>query len=168
MSLRKIFSIVIASLAFYLFINMFFQYNGLVNEYNDIAIVEGNMWSFSVGFSIFALISIISIITLHLLYLFGVVNEKWISYTYFGVGFVALFHVCYLFLVINATGFGIWIGFFASILLLASSILWGFLSDKTFAKEEKGKITGYDPKTGRPIYAKPKGFDPETGKPIYE
>ena len=170
MSLRKVFSIIIASIAFYLFINTFFPYNGLVNEYNDIAIIEGNMWSFSVGFSVFALISIIVIIALHLLYIFGVLKEKWIQYANYGVGFVSLFHICYLFLVISSAKIGIWLGFFFSIALLSLSIIWNIISDKPLSsdKASKGKITGYDPKTGKPIYAKPKGYDPKTGEPIYE
>lgn len=169
MSLRKVFSIIIASVAFYLFINMFFPYNGLLNKYNDIAIIDGNMWGFSVGFSVFALIGILSIITIHLLYVFGVLNEKWIAYTFYGVGFVSIFHVCYFFLVLDSAKIGIWLGFFFSIILLSLSIVWNVLSDKPFSgKGPKGKVTGYDPKTGKPIYAKPKGFDPETGEPIYE
>ena len=67
MSVRKVFSIIISSLALYLFINMFLPFNGFINKYNDFAIIDGNTWGFSVAFSIFILISIVAIITIYLL-----------------------------------------------------------------------------------------------------
>ena len=42
------------------------------------------------------------------------------------------------------------------------------MSEQPFAKKETTPIVGYDPQTGKPIFAKIKSYDPKTGKPIYE
>ena len=169
MSIRKVFSIIISSLALYLFINMFLPFNGFINKFNDFAIIDGNTWGFSVAFSIFLLISIIAVITIYLLNLFGVLKEKWVSLANYFTGFIFFFHVSSLFLLIDGPKVGLFLGLVASLGMFVLSILWNFVSDKPAAKKaSNGKIVGYDPKTGLPVYAKPKGFNPQTGEPIYE
>ena len=71
---------------------------------------------------------------------------------------------------IEYTRVGLWLGVIFALGMLVLSILWNFVGDKPMGGAAKGgkKITGYDPKTGKPIYAEPKGYDPQTGKPIYE
>ena len=61
-------------------------------------------------------------------------------------------------------GFGLILGVLLALGIISLSVIWYFMSDKRTG----APITGYDAKTGKPIYAKPKGFDPTTGKPIYE
>lgn len=160
MSVRKIFSIIISVLAVYLFINMFIPYYGS-------SWASYNMWEFSTSFSIMLLICLIGVVVVYLLSLFGILKEKWVSYVNYAVGFVAVFHIGYLFHVIDYTQVGVWLGTLASIAMLVLSVLWYFMSDEALGGT-KAPIVGYDAKTGKPIYAKQKGFDPRTGKPIYE
>ena len=63
-------------------------------------------------------------------------------------------------------GFGLVLGVLLAIGICALSVVWYFMPDK--AMGNKAPVKGFDPKTGKPIYAKPKGFDPTTGKPIYD
>ncbi len=160
MSLRKIFDIVIASLALLLFIFMFIPYFG-----SGKATIS--MWKYSNAVSVFMLLNLLGIIAVYLLHLFGVLKDKWVNYAHYAIGAVAFWNVAYLFDFMEYTKVGVWLGTIVSLGMLTVSVLWHLL-----AKGEKSsggkKITGYDPKTGKPIYAEPKGYDPKTGKPIYE
>ncbi len=160
MSVRKIFNIIISSLTLYLFINMFIDH------------VPGlSIWKLSASYGVFLLLSYIGIITVYLLNTFGIFKDKWMGYINYVTGFVALFYMTTLFASIKETAAGIWLGTIVSLAVLVLSILWNFMSDKAPVKNtppKGGKITGYDPQTGEPIFAKPKGFNPQTGEPIYE
>lgn len=168
MSLRKVFSIVMASLALLGFIFSFITYVDAYKSYN--------LWSIPkydgegcVVYGLFMLFIYVGIIAMYLLHLFGVIkDEKWFKYVNYGTGYAALFHLTFLFQNSKLLGAGAWLGAVVGIGLLTCSILWYIFSDEPFSSGSKAPITGYDPKTGKPIYAKPKGFDPETGKPIYE
>lgn len=165
MSLRKVFSIIIASLAVLLFIFMFIPYVG--NDY-----YKANLWKIGTPFGIFALISYLAIIAVHGLSIFGIIKEKWMHFVDYAVGYVGISHLVFLFNWMDMTRVGIWFATIFALGLLVLSVLWYFMSDKPFsegkAKTAGGKVTGYDPKTGKPIFAQPKGFDPQTGEPIYE
>lgn len=169
MSLRKVFSIIIASLALLLFIFMFIPYVG--NSY-----YKANLWKIGTSFGVFSLIAYLGIIAVHLLYLFGVLKDKWVHFVDFASGYVMLSHLTYLFNWMETTRVGIWLATIFALGLGVLSVLWYIVSDKPFSDGRpkaapaggNGKITGYDPQTGKPIYAKPKGFDPQTGEPIYE
>jgi hypothetical protein len=127
-----------------------------------------NLWN-TMAVAIFLLFSFIGIIVVYLLHLIGVIKEeKWVTYANYAVGFVGLFFVTDLFSSFENTAPGVWIETILGISMITCSVLWYFLSDKPFSAKNTAPISGYDPKTGKPIYAKPKGFDPETGKPIYE
>ena len=161
MSTRKIFSIIISGIAFYLFINMFIPYAG--NSWGS-----SNLWKISTAYSVIMLICLLAIMAVYLLSIFGIIKEKWVSYANYATGFVVIFHMAFFFNYIEMTKAGIWLGFIFSLGLGTCSVLWNFMSDKPFEAKNHAPIKGYDPKTGKPIFEKPKGFDPQTGAPIYE
>ena len=158
MTTRKIFSIVMASIALFLFINMFIPQV-------DYGFYKNNVWDME-GFRVIMLFAIIAIIALYLLHVFIDLNEKWVKYANYATGFLTLFYVSYFFGSMKGLYVGLILGLLATLGLATISVLWDFASDKP--KQKGAPITGYDPKTGKPIYAKPKGFDPKTGKPIFD
>ena len=168
MSLRKVFSIVIASLALLGFIFTFITYIDAFKSYNLWGIPKYDGEG-SVVYGLFMLFIYVGTITMYLLHLFCIIkDEKWFKFLNYGIGYAALFHLTFLFQNSKYLGAGAWLGAVVGIGLLTCSILWYFFSDEPFSKNATAPIKGYDAKTGKPIYAKPKGFDPETGKPIYE
>ncbi len=193
MNVRKVFSIIIASLAVYLFINMFINYVGITDDvcsdssekmtcalevvsYANVSSipsgstsVANNMWGISIAVSVFMVIAIVATVTIHILYIVGVLKEKWVNLVNFLVGFISLYHLTFLFdgfAHIEVTRAGLWLGTVVSLAMLVLSVLWYFMSSKAFG-ENRPRVTGYDAKTGQPVYAKQRGFDPQTGKPIY-
>ena len=144
MSLRKIFDIIIASLALLLFIFMFIPYFG-----NDF--YKMSMWKFSTAMSVFMLFNVLGIITVYLLHLFGILKDKWMNYANYAVGAVTFWHVVFLFHMMDATRVGIWLGTIVTLGMFVLSILWHLLGKGGAAAPTK-KISGYDPKTGKPIY----------------
>ncbi len=167
MNRRKIFSIVIASVALLIIIFSFLPYASIYggkyslwsSDYNTIAIGVTQM------------IILLCVITVYLLHLFANLNEKWVKFANYGVGFVTFFHIVELFQIISASGAGTKVGFWFEFLLALGlgtcSVLWYFMSEEPFATKST-PIIGYDQVTGKPIYAKIKSYDPKTGKPIYE
>ena len=162
MTKRKVFSIVMASIALFLFINMFIPYF-------KVGSTKINLWNDSFkGDRVIILLSLLSIMAIYLLHLFLNLKEKIVGYANYAVGFVTLYHIASFFARTDYLYVGMWLGIIASIGLVTISVIWNFMDDKPFGGNSGKKITGYDPKTGKPIYAEPKGFDPQTGKPIYE
>lgn len=163
MSLRKVFSIIMMSLALLGFIFTFIGYAD--NGYST-----PNLWNMSKSWGFFMLLGYAAIITLYALHLSGVFKtEKWITYANYAVGFVTFWHLSFLlFSEFDGAGVGLWLNTIFGIALAAISVVWYFVSDEPFKKGNGAPVTGFDPKTGKPIYAKQKGFDPKTGKPIYE
>ena len=157
MSTRKIFSIIIASLTLVLFILSFAPH------------VAGtgwsvNLWDGNKAQPIMYLLAYIGIIAVYLLHIFMNLKENWVKYANYGVGFVGLGYLTMFFANLDNLGFGLILGVLLALGIISLSVIWYFMSDKRTG----APITGYDAKTGKPIYAKPKGFDPTTGKPIYE
>lgn len=157
MSTRKIFSIIIASLTLVLFILSFAPH------------VAGtgwsvNLWDGNKAQPIMYLLAEIGIIAVYLLHIFMNLKENWVKYANYGVGFVGLGYLTMFFANLDNLGFGLILGVLLALGIISLSVIWYFMSDKRTG----APITGYDAKTGKPIYAKPKGFDPTTGKPIYE
>ena len=157
MSTRKIFSIIIASLTLVLFILSFAPH------------VAGtgwsvNLWDGNKAQPIMYLLAYIGIIAVYLLHIFMNLKETWVKYANYGVGFVGLGYLTMFFANLDNLGFGLILGVLLALGIISLSVIWYFMSDKRTG----APITGYDAKTGKPIYAKPKGFDPTTGKPIYE
>lgn len=144
MSIRKIFDIIIASLALLLFIFMFIPYFGS-------SAVKWSMWKFSTAMSVFMLFNVLGIITVYLLHLFGILKDKWMVYANYAVGAVTFWHVTMLFHWMDFTRVGIWLGTIVVLGMFVLSILWQLLGGKGGNAPTK-KITGYDPKTGKPIY----------------
>ena len=164
LSLKKIYSIAMAGIALLLFIFSFIDYVGDVSEWAKFA----RMIGLGASFSIFKLLICLCIIATYLLHLFKNIDEKWVKFANYGVGFLVFHYLVYFF---NFVGEGTDVGFwFCTIFALglgAVSVLWYFASDKPI-ETTKAPVIGYDQATGKPIYAKIKGYDPKTGKPIYE
>ena len=98
-------------------------------------------------------------------------KEKIVGYANYATGFIVIFHFAFFFGSLDSLYVGSWLGLIASLGLITIAVLWNFMSDeapKSNAFPKGGKVTGYDPQTGEPIFAKPKGFNPQTGEPIYE
>ena len=168
MSMRKIFSIVMAGIAFLMFVFSFLDYVG--TSFGGIS-----MWNSSyLAFCLFQLFIVLALIALCMLHLFMNLKEKWFKFANYGVGFITLFHLSMLFTCANrgmTTYVGLWFEFILGLGLGACSVIWYFMSDEPFAKKPAANaapILGYDQKTGQPIYAKITGYDPKTGQPIYE
>ena len=159
MSIRKVFSIIIASVTLLLFIFSFAPH----------AAGRGwsvNLWDGNKATPIMYLLAYIGIITVYLLHIFLGLKEKWVMYANYAVGFVGFGYLTMFFTNLDNLGFGLVLGVLLAIGIVALSVVWYFMNDEAVKKGPP--ISGYDPKTGKPIYAKPKGFDPATGQPIYE
>lgn len=159
MTMRKIFSIIIASLTLLLFIFSFAPH------------VAGsgwsvNLWDGNKAQPIMYLLAYIGIIAVYMLHIFMNLKEKWVQYANYAVGFVGLGYLTMFFANLDNLGFGLILGVLVALGIISLSVIWYFMSDKQINKG--APIKGYDSKTGKPIYAKPKGFDPATGKPIYD
>ena len=159
MSLRKIFSIIIASLTLLLFIFSFAPHY----DYGSWG-GSANLWAGNKAQPIMFLLAEIGIITVYLLHIFMSLKEKWVMYANYGVGFISLSYLTMFFTGLDHLGFGLVLGVLVALGIIALSVVWYFMSDETMG----APVTGYDPKTGKPIYAKPTGFDPATGKPIFK
>lgn len=164
---RKVFSIAIAGISLLMIIFSFIPYMG-----NSFAKVS--LWNSEAGllpFGITQMIILLAVIALCCMHLFMNLDEKWMKFANYGIGFVVLYHVDELFYIISLSGVGTKVGFWFEFLLALGlgtcSVLWYFMSEQPFATKST-PIVGYDEKTGKPIYAKVKSYDPKTGKPIYE
>ena len=157
MTKRKIFSIIMASLALLLFIFSFIPHFKVYSS-------SANLWDGNKAQPVIMLFAYIAIIALYLLHLFLNLKEKWVNYANYATGYITLTYLVMFFADLDYLGVGLILGLLASLGLATISVLWNFMSDKPMG----APVTGYDAKTGKPIYAKPKGFDPQTGKPIYE
>ncbi len=145
MSLRKLFDIIIAGLAVLLFIFMFIPYfSGYPKDMN--------VWKFSTAISVFMLFNILGIIAVYLLHLFGILKDKWVNYANYAIGALSFWHVGFFFEAIDGGAkVGIWLGTIVTLGMLTLSVLWHLLGKSGNSTPTK-KISGYDPKTGKPIY----------------
>ncbi len=159
MTMRKIFGIIIASLTLVLFILSFAPHVDF-GKWGGSA----NLWDGNKAQPIMYLLAEMGIIATYLLHIFINLKEKWVTYANYAVGFVGLGYLTMFFANLDNIGFGLVLGTLVAVAILALSVVWYFMSDKQMG----APVAGYDPKTGKPIYAKPKGFDPKTGKPIFE
>lgn len=165
LSLKKIYSIVMAGLALLLFIFSFIPYVGDVSVWSSISRYVG----LGVGFAIIQMLILFCIIAAYLLHFFMGIDEKWIKYTNYGVGFIVFHYIVNFFdFVGNGTNVGFWFDVILALALGTISVLWYFASEKTLNLKNNAPVIGYDEATGKPIYAKIKSYDPKTGKPIYE
>ena len=161
MTLRKVFSIIIASLTLLLFIFSFaphFDYGSWGGS--------ANLWDGNKSRAIMMLLAEMGIIATYLLHIFLNLKEKWVTFANYAVGFVSVFYLTMFFSGLDNLGFGLVLGVLVALGIITLSVLWYFMNDKPMGN--KAPVKGFDPKTGKPIYAKPKGFDPQTGKPIYD
>ena len=156
---RKVFSIVMASLALLLFIFSFIPHVKIFSS-------TANLWDGNKAQPVFMLFSYLAIIALYLLHLFANLKEKWVSYANYATGYITLTYLVMFFADLDYLAVGLILGLLAALALATISVLWNFMSDKPIGNS--APIKGYDTKTGKPIYAKPKGYDPTTGKPIYD
>ena len=161
MTKRKIFRIIIASVAVLLFIFSFIpHYKVSFYGYSSTA----NLWDGNKAQPVLLLFAYIAIVAVYILSMFDILKEKWVTYANYAVGYVVLSYVGMFFGNLDYLYVGVILGVIFAIGLGTLSVLWYFISDKKLG----APVTGYDPATGKPIYAQPKGYDPKTGKPIYE
>ena len=148
LSMKKIYSIAMAGLSLLLFIFSFIPHVKVsMYGYSSTA----NLWDGNKAQPVIMLFSYIGIITVYLLSLFGVLKDKWVNYANYAVGAVAFWNVAYLFDMMKYTSAGIWLGAIFSLGMLTVAILWHLLG-RGGNQAPKQKISGYDPKTGKPIY----------------
>ena len=172
LSMKKIYSIAMAGLSLLLFIFTFIPqfkyYDYKYSFWSKDAVVEVSRFCGIIK-PILLLLLLIAIIAVYVLHYFGIFKEKWMSYANYAVGFVTFTYVNMFFANIKYAYVGIWLSVIVAIGLGAVSVLWYFASDKDIkVGGSSAPVTGYDPATGKPIYAQPAGFDPITGKPIYK
>lgn len=163
LNMKKIFSFIMAGLALLIIIFSFLPYVGYSSYHYS-------LWSSDAGTLSIGLIQfllLLCVIALYLLHVFKDLNEKWIAYANYAVGFTTFIHLIYFFRILDGgSKVGFWFEFILALGLGVISVLWNFQSTEKLAG--KAPIVGYDEKTGKPIYAKIKSYDPKTGKPIYE
>ena len=165
LSLKKVYAMIIAGLSLFLFVCSFLPNIGAYG-------LNYNLWKLCDSFEfikalpIILLISYVGIITVYALNFFGILKEKYVNYANYAIGFIGLVYLTLLFSIIKYAHVGLWLGVIFAIGLVVISILWPNASDKPF-KGNGAPIVGYDPQTGKPIYAQLMGYDPQTGKPIY-
>ena len=157
MSIRKIFSIIIASLTLVLFILSFAPHASYMGY-------SANLWDGNKAQPIMLLLADLGIITVYVLHIFMNIKENWVRYANYAVGFVGLSYLTMFFQGLEMLGFGLVLGVLLAVAIIALSVVWYFMSDERTG----APITGYDPATGKPIYAKPTGYDPTTGKPVFD
>ena len=159
---RKIFSIVMAGLSLLIIIFSFIPYAS--SYYSSVSLWSSGMISLGVT----QMILLFGVIAVYLLHLFIDLDEKWVKFANYAVGFVTFTHLIYFFqLISGGSKVGFWFEFLLSLGLGACSVVWYFMSEQPFASKST-PIIGYDQTTGKPIYAKIKGYDPQTGQPIYD
>ena len=160
---KNLFSLIMAGIAFFLIVFSFLPYAGISSYHFSLWSKEAGLLSFG----IIQLLLMLAVMAVYLLHVFKGLNEKWISYTYYAVGFVTLSHLIYFFKMLDGGSMvGFWFEFILALGLAVISVLWNFQNDDPITA--KAPVVGYDEKTGKPIYAKVKSYDPKTGKPIYE
>ena len=178
LSMKKIYSIAMAGLSVLLFAFTFIpQFKYSYDGWGGSSSYKYSFWSkdavqefaraFGIIKPILLIIVLVAIIAVYVLHVFGIFKEKWMSYANYATGFVTLTYLNMFFANIKYAYVGIWLSVFVAIGLCVVSVLWNFASDKALGGNG-APVTGYDPATGKPIYAKPTGFDPVTGKPIYK
>ena len=165
LSMKKVYGLSMAGLSLVLFIFSFIPHVKVSSYFGGSS--TANLWDLDKAHPVIMLFCYIAIIAIYLLHTFDVLKEKWVSYANYATGFIFLTYLTMFFADLDYLYVGIWLGLIFSAALATASVLWNFASEIPF-QGKSAPITGYDPTTGKPIYAKPTGFDPETGKPIYK
>lgn len=177
MSTRKIFSIIVMVLLVFLLVNLFLP---LLGDYSDISLWEYFEQRQDEPLKIIVIIELVAAMLICLLQILGALQDA--KFAYFTLGYqLTLYADLFFYMldkeVLDYAKFGFWAGLIVSFLALVLLIIGSFTSNKNKEKplyNNVGTITGFDPKTGEPIYAKPAlpkgeitGYDPKTGEPIY-
>lgn len=118
--------------------------------------------------NIIIIIELLLAVLLFILQICGALKDA--KFAYFPIGYLLTNFVNVFISMIKREyfkylSFGFWFGFIILIAILVLMIISNFSSNESKSKQEP---IGYDPKTGKPIYARIKSYDPNTGKPIYE
>ena len=181
MSRRKIFSIIEIIIFIFLFINIFLPLIG--DEYETLSLWDYSKLAYGGGDGAFKIILIGELvigIIICALQVVGVLKD--FKPAYFSLGY---YFTYYLFMLFNLVGneifesarLGIFTGIIISLIGIAIVGVGNFMSNETnpkmYGNSQKGNPPiGYDPKTGKPIYAptvnnQPIGYDQNSGRPIY-
>ena len=129
LSLKKIYSIAMAGIALLLFIFSFIPYAGDVSEWAKMARYIG----LGASFSIFKMLIVFCIIATYLLHLFKDIDEKWVKYANYGVGYIVFHYIVYFF---NFVGEGTNVGFWFCTILA----FYGILQVKNQLKHQKHQL----------------------------
>ena len=176
LSMKKIYGIIMAGLSVLLFAFTFIPQFKYSTDYSS---VKYSFWAkdavqecarfCGIIKPILLLILLVAIIAVYVLHIFDIFKDKWMSYANYATGFVTFTYLNMFFANIKYAYVGIWLSVIVALGLGVVSVLWNFASDKALGNGGNGApVVGYDPATGKPIYAQPAGFDPVTGKPIYK
>ena len=177
MTARKVFSIVVMVLLVYLLVNMFLPLLG--SSYSEISLWEYFENQNDDPLKFIVIIELVAAMLVCLLQIVGVLQDA--KFAYFTIGYQVTLYVDLFFNlldkeVLDYAKVGFWAGLIVSFLALIMLIIGSLVNNKKKARPQYsnvGAISGYDPKTGAPIYAKPEkkgeitGYDPKTGEPIY-
>jgi hypothetical protein len=172
MTTRKIFNIITMGLIVFLFFNMFFIpiiTNGIKHY---------SLWEYAGENNANSLRAILIIelalaLVVCILQLCNAIRGY--RLVYFFIGYYFTYHLTMIlnFMereVLDYSDIGLWLGCIFSFITFIMVLVGNLCSNKRSSPgmmSGGAPVVGYDPKTGKPIYGKPKGFDPQTGEPIY-
>ena len=173
MSKRKVMSIIGMVLMVFLIVCLFLPF--ISDGDNSFSLWELMDQQDRMAVNIIILIELIVGALVFLLQLCGVLDDA--KFTYFTLGYYITNFIDVFITMIKRDYFkylaiGFYLGLIISIVTLVIVIVSGFLSNGK--ESSSGGIPvpiGYDPKTGKPLYDKPKqivGYNPNTGEPIYK
>ena len=173
MSIRKVFNIITMVLIVYLFINLFIPLIG--NGQYSYSLWEYAEQLRSTALRVILIVELVLALLVCILQLAGALKDYKAAYLF--IGYYFTYHLTMIFNFIESDALdyvqvGLWLGLIVSLLAIIMIFIGNMLSNDSkpkinYSTGNTAPISGYDPQTGKPIYAKPKGFDPQTGKPIY-
>lgn len=175
MSARKVFSLIGIILSVLLIVCLFLPF---LNAYGE----TYSLWEYldksHAGITgIIIIVELVIAMIAYILQLSGVSKDAKLAYL--GLGYYFTYHLSLFTSALSneafsELSFGFWIGLILSLVTVILTFIGSFVNNdskprmNSYSGGNSAPISGYDPETGKPIYAKPKGFDPQTGKPIYE
>ena len=174
MSARKVFSIIGLCLSALLIVCLFLPFYSYYGE-------SYSLWEYldksrAGATAIIIIIELVIAVVAFILQLAGACKDSKLAYL--GLGYYVTYHVSIFFTALNneafdELSFGFWLGLILSVIAVIITIIGNLVSNnkKPSYAGYGPQPTGFDPKTGKPIFEAPKeirGYDPNTGEPIYK
>ncbi len=175
MSARKVFSIIGICISALLIIFIFLPFYDLGSYGGSYSLWEYLDKSKAIATAVIIILELLLAVIAFILQLTGACKDSKLAYL--GLGYYFTYHISIFCTALSneafdELSFGFWLGFIFSIIAVAITIIGNCVSnEKNGSTSSYGQPVGFDPKTGKPIYDKPKqivGYDPQTGRPIYE